>query len=71
MQQSNYARNSNKRFSSVKGTLTSSEKVKHTNWMMLNNPSNHRGAAWLLAHEIPAADAGRFESYVSRKLFSG
>ena len=44
-------------------------------WMMLKNTSNQSGANSVticsLAHEITAADAGRFESCLSRKLFGG
>ena len=47
----------------------------HADWMMLTNSSNQGEANSMtiapLAHEIPAADAGRFESYISRKLFGG
>ena len=44
-------------------------------WMMLTNASNQGEANSVtitpLAHEILAADAGRFKSYFSRKLFGG
>ena len=44
----------------------SSEKVKQTDWMMLNNASNHRGAEWLSAHEIlPTLKAMFLENYLA------
>ena len=47
----------------------------HADWMMLTNASNQGEVNSMtiapLAHAIPAADAGRFESCISQKLFGG
>ena len=44
----------------------------NADWMVLKNVSNQGGAKSVpVAHEIPAADAGRLESYICRKLFGG
>ena len=45
----------------------------HADWMMLTNASNQGEANTVtiapLAHEVPAADPGRFESCISREIF--
>ena len=47
----------------------------HADWMMLMNASSqdeaNRVTIACLAHEILTADASRFESCLSRKLFGG